>query len=222
MCSDRNRYVTTSAGLGGDAAFVTGAEAITTNDALPVLSLATRTRDKSVFGVVSLVANYDPAPDPTPAQVARGAEQGDCRAEINAVGEGGLWVCDLNGPLQAGDYVTTAGGPMPGYCMRQDEPFLGNFTVAKVTMDCDFDPPLVPRLRLRKDPMGNNALDPDGRVQWDPVLADDGTTPVLQGAYRTRYFLSSPDGVTTEVAAEDYVASGGHRAAFVGCTYHCG
>jgi alpha-tubulin suppressor-like RCC1 family protein len=233
VCSDKNRYITTSSKLGGDAAFVTGARAITTNDALPVLSLASKARDKTVFGVVSLATNYDPAPDPTPAQISRSLERGDCRAEINAVGEGGMWVCDLNGPLQAGDYVTTAGGAMPGYGMRQDEPYLCNFTVAKVTMDCDFSAPLVPQLGLRMDDMGNNALDADGQVIWDPVLDADGVTVCLEGAYRTRHFLATPDGVA-EVTPEEYVAaeaaavaaSGtaftGYRAAFVGCTYHCG
>jgi alpha-tubulin suppressor-like RCC1 family protein len=232
VCSDKNRYITTSARLGGDAAFVTGARAITTNDALPVLSLASKARDKTVFGVVSLETNYDPAPDPTPDQIARGLEEGDCRAEINAVGEGGMWVCDLNGPLQAGDYVTTAGGAMPGYGMRQDEPYLCNFTVAKVTMDCDFSAPLVPQLGLRKNDLGRNAIDADGQVIWDPVLDADGVTVCLEGAYRTRHFLPSPDGVA-EVAPEAYTAAQaaaaaagtafvGHRAAFVGCTYHCG
>jgi alpha-tubulin suppressor-like RCC1 family protein len=232
VCSDKNRYITTSSKLGGDAAFVTGARAITTNDALPVLSLASKARDKTVFGVVSLATNYDPAPDPTPAQLARGLERGDCRAEINAVGEGGMWVCDLNGPLQAGDYVTTAGGAMPGYGMRQDEPYLCNFTVAKVTMDCDFSAPLVPQLGLRMDDMGNNALDADGQVIWDPVLDADGVTVCLEGAYRTRHFVAAPDGVA-EVTPEEYAAAEaaaaadgvtfiGYRAAFVGCTYHCG
>jgi hypothetical protein len=143
-----------------------------------------------------------------------------------------MWVCDLNGPLQAGDYVTTAGGAMPGYGMRQDEPYLCNFTVAKVTMDCDFSAPLVPQLGLRKNDLGRNAIDADGQVIWDPVLDADGVTVCLEGAYRTRHFLPSPDGVA-EVAPEAYTAAQaaaaaagtafvGHRAAFVGCTYHCG
>jgi hypothetical protein len=122
---------------------------------------------------------------------------------------------------------------MPGYGMRQDEPYLCNFTVAKVTMDCDFSAPLVPQLGLRMDDMGNNALDADGQVIWDPVLDADGVTVCLEGAYRTRHFLATPDGVA-EVTPEEYVAaeaaavaaSGtaftGYRAAFVGCTYHCG
>jgi alpha-tubulin suppressor-like RCC1 family protein len=232
VCSDKNRYITTSAELGGDVAFVTGARAITTNDALPVLSLASRTRDKTVFGVVSLATNYDPAPDPTPEQINRGLEEGDCRAEINALGEGGMWVCDLNGPLQAGDYVTTAGGALPGYGMRQDEPYLCNFTVAKVTMDCDFAAPLVPQLRLRKNDMGKNAVDADGQVIWDPVLDADGVTVCLEGAYRTRHFVASSEGVA-EVTPEEYAVAAAaaaadasapavYRAAFVGCTYHCG
>jgi alpha-tubulin suppressor-like RCC1 family protein len=88
---------------------------------------------------------------------------GDQRAEINTVGEGAMWICDAtstrsNIPLESGDYITTS--QVPGYGMRQADPHMCNYTVAKVTMDCDFAAPLVPVTRVRKDALGNNVTDP--------------------------------------------------------------
>jgi alpha-tubulin suppressor-like RCC1 family protein len=254
VCADRNRYVTTDAAT-GDHAFLTGARAITTNDALPVLSLARKAQDKSAFGVVSLSPNYSPAPDPTEAQLRRALEEGDQRAEINAVGEGAMWVCDAcaasatattaSGTLafESGDYITTSA--VPGYGQRQTEPYMCNYTVAKVTMDCDFAAPLVPVLKLRKDAFGNNATDATtGMPVYDPVLTDPtvvvdpetgvttvtdpGGTPVMEPAYKTRFLTADGTQITAEeytaiVASPEYsAASPVYRAAFVGCTYHCG
>ena len=56
---------------------------------------------------------------------------------INSLGEGGIWVCNINGNLENGDYITTC--EIPGYGMRQDDDLLHNYTVAKITCDCDFD-----------------------------------------------------------------------------------
>jgi alpha-tubulin suppressor-like RCC1 family protein len=248
VCADRNRYVTTDAAT-GDHAFLTGADAITTNDALPVLSLASKAHDKTAFGVVSLATNYNPAPDPTAAQLQRALEEGDQRAEINALGEGAMWVCDAcagTASIESGDYITTS--PVPGYGMRQVDDCIRNYTVAKATMDCDFAPPQVPVLRLRKDALGNNVTDPlTGMPLYDPVLTDpvaasvapDGSAvpgdpgglPVTKAAYRTRFLAADGTQITPEeyaaaVAANATAPEGAavpvYRAAFVGCTYHCG
>ena len=64
---------------------------------------------------------------------------------INSVGEGGIWVWDINGPLYNGDYITTC--IIPGLGSLQidiNEPYspdivMKNYTVAKITCDCLFD-----------------------------------------------------------------------------------
>jgi hypothetical protein len=56
---------------------------------------------------------------------------------INSVGEGGIWICNINGNLLNGDYITTSG--IGGYGMKQDENVHYNYTVAKITCDCEFD-----------------------------------------------------------------------------------
>jgi hypothetical protein len=53
-----------------------------------------------------------------------------------------MWVTDINGPLESGDYITTSN--VAGYGQRQESEFLANYTVAKITMDCDFNPVTQP------------------------------------------------------------------------------
>ena len=56
---------------------------------------------------------------------------------INSLGEGAIWVCDTAGNLENGDYITSS--DVPGHGQKQDDDFLRNYTVAKITCDCDFD-----------------------------------------------------------------------------------
>ena len=111
---------------------------ITINDSLPIVEICTEEKSKKVFGVISSEEEKD-----------RNFQQGvfvsffdkveqDKRLYINGVGEGAMWVCDKNGTLENGDWVCSAG--VAGYGMRQDEEYLANWTVAKITMDCDFNP----------------------------------------------------------------------------------
>jgi hypothetical protein len=106
-----------------------GSTTATINEALPVVSLTTKEKDKSCLGVISLRSDPEShlPDDPT-------------RVKINAVGEGGIWVTDINGPLESGDYITTSN--VSGYGMKQESEFLANYTVAKVTQDCDFTSPI--------------------------------------------------------------------------------
>jgi len=55
-----------------------------------------------------------------------------------AIGEGTVWVCEENGPIANGDYITTSS--IPGFGMRQDSTQLHNYTVAKAYTNCDFNP----------------------------------------------------------------------------------
>ena len=76
-------------------------------------------------------------------------ELGDTRVYINSVGEGAVWVTDINGPLESGDYITTSN--VAGYGMRQEDDILHNYTVAKITMDCDFNPRTQPKKIIKKE-----------------------------------------------------------------------
>jgi len=127
-----------------------GSNAITTNESLPVVSLSTKANDKKCFGVISASEDPEERSDVfgsfvTPYE----KEQGDTRVYINSVGEGAMWVTNTNGPLESGDYITTSN--VAGYGQRQDDDVLHNYTVAKITMDCDFNPPNIPVQRILKE-----------------------------------------------------------------------
>ena len=61
----------------------------------------------------------------------------------------------MNETLETWDYITTC--DLSGYVITDD--FIHNYTVAKITMDCDFNPKYVPRPTILKDESGENILD---------------------------------------------------------------
>jgi hypothetical protein len=126
-----------------------GNKAITINESLPVVSLSNVSMDKSCFGVISS------SEDPENRTESFGKfvsvfdkELGDTRIYINSVGEGAIWVTNINGNLESGDYITTSN--IAGYGMKQESDSLKNYTVAKITMDCDFNPQQQPVKRILK------------------------------------------------------------------------
>jgi len=201
VSSDQNKYIKMSGGI------ETGSNAITTNESLPVVSLSNVVSDKKCFGVISASEDPEQRSDAfgnfvTPYK----KENGDTRVYINSVGEGAIWVVNTNAPLEAGDYITTSN--VVGYGQKQDSAGLMNYTVAKITMDCDFNPVTQPIQVIKKDEDGENVLDEYGQIQWE------NHTTEIEKAYKIRYIDAS--GVQTDEA------NAVHTAAFVGCTYHCG
>ena len=204
VSANKNRYVSLNGAL------TTGMGAIRSSESLPVVSLSNVVSDRSVFGVVDRLEQGGT----TERRQVVGAtvvtaqkELGDTRVIVNSLGEGAIWVADTNGPLVSGDYITTS--HLTGYGQKQDDDILHNSTVAKITMDCDFNPDDVPIQVIKKNDTGNNDLDPYGRIQWE-----DHPLKTAQKAYTIRYL--TVDGSGTDEA------NAVHRTAFVGCTYHCG
>ena len=137
VSSDQNKYIKISGGI------ETGSNAIMINESLPVVSLSTTTNDKKCFGVISASEDPEQRSDSygsfvTPFE----KEKGDTRVYINSVGEGAIWVSNIGGNLEAGDYITTSN--VAGYGQKQESDSLKNYTVAKITMDCDFEPVTQP------------------------------------------------------------------------------
>ena len=139
------------------------------NESLPYVELTNTPYDKRVFGIIS-----DKEEDGTAREYSQGnfvsvfnKDENDKRLIINSVGEGGIWVCNANSNIFNGDYITSS--IVPGYGMKQYDDLLHNYTVAKITCDCDFD----------------------NLPEWIPSK-------------------------TVSHSNIDY------KAAFVGCTYHCG
>jgi hypothetical protein len=143
VSANRDTYIKMSDGV------AYGAKAITINECLPIVTLSQKTRDKTCFGVISL------SEDPETREEAFGVfvsvfdkEKGDTRIFVNSVGEGGIWVVNMNDVLESGDYITTSN--IPGYGMKQNDDLLHNYTVAKITMNCDFNPTLQKVKRIKK------------------------------------------------------------------------
>ncbi|MFM1840984.1 MAG: Micromonas pusilla virus [Bacteroidota bacterium] len=113
----------------------------TINESLPTIKLSSNRNEKAVWGVVS------DSEDPNElsreyrigifVSVIEKQNQNDNRVIVNSIGEGGIWVCNINGNLENGDYITTC--EIPGHGMKQDDDLLHNYTVAKITQDCTFD-----------------------------------------------------------------------------------
>jgi hypothetical protein len=143
---------------------------ITINEALPIVSISNKIKDKSCFGVVSL--KEDPNNYEYTAYIPR--EDGDIRIRVNSIGEGGIWVSNMNGNLESGDYITTSS--IPGYGMKQDSEFLANYTVAKITMNCDFTKINIPRKRIKRELRDvtyyiqdiENVVEKELYDRWDP------------------------------------------------------
>ena len=55
---------------------------------------------------------------------------------FNAIGEGGITVCDKNGNIEIGDYICTSS--LKGKGMKQDDDILHNYTVAKALESVDW------------------------------------------------------------------------------------
>jgi len=264
VSAKKNKFVKLNGGLS------TGPKAITIDESLPVVSLSNVAQDKACFGVVSRMeeANTRTRSETTGGLISEASKVlGDNRVIVNSVGEGAIWVCDANGPLESGDYITTSN--VAGYGQKQDGEFLANYTVAKITMDCDFTASNVAVQAIKKVETlktvtqdvweglsaydrssntetqyinesnvvlsveeyeslapeeqntysettiqtyyqiqrGENILDEHGMLQWE----DTGAT---EPGYELRYLDAS--GQQTDEA------NCVHRAAFVGCTYHCG
>jgi len=163
------------------------------NESLPRVELSSAGKDKRCFGVVSDKED----PNETQRTYSHGFFQShfdkgekESKIIINSLGEGAIWVCNENGPLENGDYITTSN--QAGLGMKQDEVYLANFTVAKVTMSCDFEPKMIPKKTL------SGEYDDIGR----PLYNYDENDLVPEYEVITRN-----DGI---------------KQAFVSCTYHCG
>jgi hypothetical protein len=123
-----------------DSGPITGVEAIQINECLPNSSMSCIDNDPCVFGIVVDEVNGSNSKS---KNYMDDYESNDFRQDIgksirvNSLGEGAMWVSNINGPLKNGDLITSS--RIPGVGKRQDDDFVYNYTIAKVTMSCDFD-----------------------------------------------------------------------------------
>ena len=94
---------------------------ITIEDALPIVQLSRKKKDKRVFGVLGMSTRNNSRPE---------------RMIINSIGEGGIWVINSNGNVENGDFIQSS--DFLGYGEWQEDDILHNYTVGKATFDCEF------------------------------------------------------------------------------------
>ena len=112
-----------------------GKRAIYINEALPNCSLSCIDEDPCVFGIITNNTNGNPGKyDDTTTDFCTSLNDS---VRVNSLGEGAIWVSNINGHIQNGDWITTS--QIPGVGKKQNEIRRCNYTVAKATMSCDFD-----------------------------------------------------------------------------------
>lgn len=216
---------------------------ITINNALPYVSLSSKAYDKSVFGIISDRMEDE---DEDYYRQTNGRfvsyfqkDKADHRCIINGCGEGSIWCSDYNGVLENGDYITTS--PITGIGMRQDDDILHSYTVAKITMDCDFNPQLIPVEVIKQSEYNywgtsnmdiggsnidvpilyngtSNMLDEYGNAVYEYKL-DESSNIVYDWEYDMKYITLNGDIVDREYYSSNLDHT--YRMAFCGATYKC-
>ena len=105
---------------------------------VPIVNLSNVSMDKSWYGVVS----------------NEKTDSIDYDTIVDIKGDSQIWVTDLGGTLESGDLLTTS-NVSPGYAQKQEGGALMNYTVAKVTQDCDFTEPLQISIKIPKRELSN-------------------------------------------------------------------
>jgi hypothetical protein len=202
-------------------------------ESIPIVELCSQNNDKKVFGIISSEedTNYNRSYGigflKTIKQKSNNNEQ---RLHINSIGEGGIWVCNKNGILENGDYITST--TISGYGGKQttNEGILTNYTVAKITCDCIFSLTKIVKQKLKviettQDEVTTRNIDYDinGNYKYEDDL-DENNIQQMVYPLETRFLDSNGNELIDE---SDYTSRLGNSefvyiACFVGCTYHCG
>jgi hypothetical protein len=190
------------------------------NESLPLCELATVDNCKKVFGVISDKEDSEGKRtylNGSFGSFSKKTNINEQRLFINSLGEGAIWVCNKNGPLENGDFITSSS--VTGYGMKQtlNEEFLTRYTVAKITCDCDFNLTKIVKQKVKttinSDDNQELVYDTNGDIQYENDLDTDGNVQMVY-KYDTRFLDET--GNEIEEGSHTYIAC------FVGCTYHCG
>jgi hypothetical protein len=114
------------------------AHEIDMNNAIPTIRLSSSAKQKSVIGVMSDKEEQyeDRIYSIGSFHSIVNKQDGDTRIIINSLGECTMWICNQGGNLTNGDLICSS--DVPGLGMLQDDDLMHSYTVAKITMDCDF------------------------------------------------------------------------------------
>jgi len=94
--------------------------------------------DKSWYGIVS-----DEKIDST-----------DYDTLVDIKGDTRVWVTDVGGSLESGDLLTTS-NVAPGFTQKQSDDLVRNYTIGKITQDCDFTEPSTVTVKVPRQELSN-------------------------------------------------------------------
>jgi hypothetical protein len=97
-------------------------DGIAIEDAIPIVALSRKKKDKRVFGVLG-------AP--------KRSTNNKNRLIVNSIGEGAICVSNTNGNIENGDLLQSS--DLLGYAEKQDDDIIRSYTIGKATIDCDFE-----------------------------------------------------------------------------------
>lgn len=100
------------------------------SEAVTGCKISSHAKDKAVYGVVSRTP-FDPT-----ISKWDGFVEGDLAIHVNSVGNGMVWVTDITGNIECGDFICSS--DIAGYGQLQDDDILRNYTVAKCTESVDW------------------------------------------------------------------------------------
>jgi hypothetical protein len=161
-------------------------------ESLPYVKLSDKINQKSVIGVVSNKQQkliFDNTIDIINNSLNN-------QIIVNSLGEGAIWVSNYNRNLSNGDYITTS--DIPGIGMKQDGDLLHNYTVAKITMDCDFNPRKIP---LQKYVYLNGEIQLDNNGDYLLEYEYDRNNNII---YETEYQIKYIKNDGTVISEEEY------------------
>ena len=112
------------------------------SESVPVIKKTSTANSKKVFGVIASLEEKGSDLEDKIGSITLLMGRGENSLKqdtykVNSLGEGAIWVSNYNGNLENGDYITTS--VIPGIGMKQDDDLLHNYTVAKITQDCNFN-----------------------------------------------------------------------------------
>jgi cytoskeletal protein CcmA (bactofilin family) len=150
------------------------------NESIPYIQLSTMSKDPSCYGVLSDIENKNETREINVSSIVTINDKVndiDHRVIVNSLGEGAIWVCNYNGNINNGDYITTS--PIPGIGMCQSEEYLSKYTIAKSTCDCSFNTEQIYIEDFSKNPVyipGTQIQQKysSGRLMYDPIYDANG------------------------------------------------
>jgi hypothetical protein len=166
----------------------------TINESLPTCVLATADNEQSVFGVISdKEDSNDTRTSPTGSykSISRKQNKNEQRLFMNSVGEGSIWISNKNGTLENGDYIAST--TVTGYGGKQSDGLLHNYTVAKITIDCDFSLTKIVKQKLKV----NTITETKTRNVYEAVEKTETKTEIVYDNVLQKYVQKTTTETTT-------------------------